>query len=659
MKNKLMLYFILAAVLFVAACNNDSADSVGSYAEYEAEEAVTAELEIENETATTIKGENNLGNMDYYEEFITTKRIHNDMSKFTFIRRLGNYVSSPQYTDVERYVSIVIKDEDGNIVQELNGLTQGGRQGWMTADHLHFSIRFNDLNFDGYMDMWLISHAGSGSLIDIAAYFWLWDPQSGQFVLNNQLSEMAATGRFSVEYETQHVVTSRLGNRYINHVLVSDWHQRFYYYFEYINGQYMLAYTSERIFESNDAGGWQWTNTCLNIQTGEIDVEIIPSDSYGQPLVDPGTEFVTTIRIHPDMPEFTITRIVGDYVPYEALADDFFPQPREVRIIIADENGVVIQEINDLTQSSRSVSGGLSFDDYNFDGYLDMRLLRWQDSAGGLLAHEYFWLWNTSIMQFVMHEQLTAIGHAAWLGTDQENQRIYVGNRYRGGHALLWYEYSDGWFSVVHRAFTRSFDAPSGERFVATMSARLLPDILQNVNVYEVDITIEAIGEEREILQEILGIGSNYKNPPSFSWQPDSNSFNPLNFDIVYLAGGNIIMSLRLGPGGSMMNDPHYFWMWDIDSRQFVEHMGLRDLSDFGTVSFGHNNWLDVGHIHSVYRVSHEWYIWSSYDFIDGKLVPLQTRERVMDFDGENWRIKHTIHDLVNDTTRIEFEAYD
>jgi len=58
--------------------------------------------------------------------------------------------------------------------------------------------------------MWLISHAGSGSLIDIAAYFWLWDPQSGQFVLNNQLSEIAARGRFSVEYETQHVVTSRL-----------------------------------------------------------------------------------------------------------------------------------------------------------------------------------------------------------------------------------------------------------------------------------------------------------------------------------------------------------------------------------------------------------------------------------------------------------------
>ena len=130
---------------------------------------------------------------------------------------------------------------------------------------------------------------------------------------------------------------------------------------------------------------------------------------------------VITIRIHPDMPEFTVTRIVGN-----AIADDsyLFPEPVDVRIIIADENEVVIQEINNLTQSRRSSSGGLSFADYNFDGYLDMRLMRWQDSAGGLLAQEYFWLWDVSTMQFVLHEQLMEIGHSAWLGADEERQRI-------------------------------------------------------------------------------------------------------------------------------------------------------------------------------------------------------------------------------------------
>jgi len=134
MKNKLKLFFILTAALFVVACSNDSADSVGSYAEYEADEIINAGLVIEDETATTIEGESNLTNVAFYEEFITTKRIHSDMQEFTFIRRLGDYVNSSQYSDVERYASIVIKDEDGNIVQEINGLTQGGRQGWMTAD---------------------------------------------------------------------------------------------------------------------------------------------------------------------------------------------------------------------------------------------------------------------------------------------------------------------------------------------------------------------------------------------------------------------------------------------------------------------------------------------------------------------------------------------
>ena len=61
---------------------------------------------------------------------------------------------------------------------------------------------------------------------------------------------------------------------------------------------------------------------------------------------------VVSMRIHPDLPEFTFTRIIGGY----------------------------------------------------FDGYLDMRLMRWQDGAGGLLAHEYFWLWDVGKKLFVLNE---------------------------------------------------------------------------------------------------------------------------------------------------------------------------------------------------------------------------------------------------------------
>ncbi|MCL2198313.1 MAG: hypothetical protein FWB80_05275 [Defluviitaleaceae bacterium] len=388
-----------------------------------------------------------------------------------------------------------------------------------------------------------------------------------------------------------------------------------------------------------------------HIETDEVTVEIIPADEWGQPLVAPDTGFPETVKIHPNMPEFTITRIVGDYMPEGYL--QWFPEPREVSILIADENGEIIQEIHGLTQSTRNVNGGLSFDDYNFDGYLDMRLMQWQDGAGGLLAQEYFWLWDSAAKQFVLHEQLVQIGHAAWLGADQERQRIYVGNRYSGGHHVLEYEYDDGVFSVVYRGLSQVFDCAT-ERFVVTKHAHLVPDILDNTNVYTVNITIETTVINSEVIQEFTELGSSYMNPPLFGWQPHPNDFNPLNFHVEYLRG-SIIMGLRKVPGGSLMNDPHHFWIWDAEERQFAEHTGLRELSDFGTVSLGWNHWHGMGFIHTVFRMSHGLYIWKSYDLIDGEPMLLQTRERVTYFDGEDWRIKDIITNHTDGIVEYEF----
>ena len=357
-----------------------------------------------------------------------------------------------------------------------------------------------------------------------------------------------------------------------------------------------------------------------------------------------------TLRIHPDMPEFTITRIAGDYI---SNAYYIFPEPREVKIIITDENGVIIQEINNLTQSKRSASGGLSFNDYNFDGYLDMRLMRWQDNAGGLLAHEYYWLWDTTLQQFVMHEQLMKIGHSAWLKADQDIQRIYVGNRYRGGHSHLEYEYRDGEFFVTRRSFMRPFDSSTRERYVVIIDAQLLPNTLQGVNNYEVDILIETI--DGEVVQEILGLTSSYRYSRTMTWDIEIDPFNPLNFHVEYFWGA-IKMGLRFAPGGSLMNDPHYFWLWDSDVGQFVENRMLEEMSCSGSFWIDGNSWLGAGLIHTVSRISQGLYVWNSYNVVNGELILVKTRERVMYFDGDDWRIKYIVYDHTNDTETVIFE---
>ena len=171
-------------------------------------------------------------------------------------------------------------------------------------------------------------------------------------------------------------------------------------------------------------------------------------ETYTQEQHDDTLTFTTTMRIHESLPEFTFRRIVGDIEPEPWYGD--FPAPREVTIIIEDDEGNVIQAISELTQNHFFIEDKeIEFDDYNFDGYLDMRLKRWQDGAGGLLAYEYFWLWSTDTSQFVLNEQLVEI-EAADIAIDSNEQHIVIYNRgdYNSGN-LDFYKYHDGEFIFV------------------------------------------------------------------------------------------------------------------------------------------------------------------------------------------------------------------
>lgn len=166
------------------------------------------------------------------------------------------------------------------------------------------------------------------------------------------------------------------------------------------------------------------------------------SDVYGDfVLIDS-----VVAKIHEDMPKFTFLRFAGGCIEDESFY--CFPLPRQVKIIIEDERGNVIQTISGLAQSIDFIKHGISFADFNFDGFLDISLLRWQDGAGALFANQYFWLWDSAVSQFVRNEQLMNLGHAG-IYANQETRRLQTWLRTPGGGLFSFYEYQGGVFELA------------------------------------------------------------------------------------------------------------------------------------------------------------------------------------------------------------------
>jgi len=165
------------------------------------------------------------------------------------------------------------------------------------------------------------------------------------------------------------------------------------------------------------------------------------------------TYFVTTQRINPNMPEFTFTRIVGDHSDVHWVYD--IPSPVDITIIIKDENGDIIQVISDLSQNARtSIDREIIFADFNFDGYMDMRLVRWHDGGVSSREIDYIWLWDTNELQFVLCEQLVSLD-VAGIAANQETHQIETWIRHYDGRTYSFYEFLDNELTLV--AYDRLF----------------------------------------------------------------------------------------------------------------------------------------------------------------------------------------------------------
>jgi rhodanese-related sulfurtransferase len=162
-------------------------------------------------------------------------------------------------------------------------------------------------------------------------------------------------------------------------------------------------------------------------------------------------DFTVNQKIHNDMPEF-IFHIRGTNVPED------FSESSVVSITITNENGDLIQEITDLntmgTRDRFPPNGipemyGFSFDDWNFDGFMDISLWR---SPGGTMRNNptYYWLWDNSIGQYVRNEQLENMSNWSTPRIYEELQLVECFTRSGWDwNATVYFEYQNGSFVEV------------------------------------------------------------------------------------------------------------------------------------------------------------------------------------------------------------------
>jgi len=203
-----------------------------------------------------------------------------------------------------------------------------------------------------------------------------------------------------------------------------------------------------------DIGGYdEWLAKDEKIKEdrpAKITQKDVPEDTV-EPI-----DFSVTMRIHEDLPEFTF-RLEGtceiEYsLNYNRNGYTSSETTRISKLTITDEDGGFYQEFAGLDTETRWTHTiyGLSFEDYNFDGYLDIELRR---HMGGTMLNfpNYYWLWDVSEEKFVMNEQLMEISDGSMVYVDEESKQLIESFvRLSNGYTTTChYEYEDGFYVRV------------------------------------------------------------------------------------------------------------------------------------------------------------------------------------------------------------------
>lgn len=188
-----------------------------------------------------------------------------------------------------------------------------------------------------------------------------------------------------------------------------------------------------------------------------------------------GDTFTYTVskRIAPDMPEFAFDAVARKWQG-DALWD--FDDPYLVRIAVIDENSKVIQTIEEICDPWQDYADegtrdypfenlGLYFDDWNFDGYLDISLINYQYRFS--IDNRYYWLWDNQSRLFVRNNDLLLANDNGHLEIDAESQTIQSFEYGMGVSLVETYRFDDGLLVKIHRKYSEAqpvdADIPEGD----------------------------------------------------------------------------------------------------------------------------------------------------------------------------------------------------
>ena len=139
--------------------------------------------------------------------------------------------------------------------------------------------------------------------------------------------------------------------------------------------------------------------------------------------------------------------------------EPFDPHNSFIRIhtmTITSADGSIKQEYTDLDTDSYFSNGiisasapGLSFDDWNFDGYIDASLFMFQGGTSRNSPH-YYWLWDVDAGEYVMNKEMENASLSSRLEQDPVKNQIVGWSRHGGwGGIYCYYEFRDNLFTLV------------------------------------------------------------------------------------------------------------------------------------------------------------------------------------------------------------------
>ena len=374
--------------------------------------------------------------------FVSVARVHEDMPLFYVYRTIMP----------EGVVEIRITDGDGNWIQTIDGIMQSGNDGGLPG-HL-FEVGFDDFNFDGYMDMWLVEAINRGTAGGQWGYFWLWDPEVGQFVQSESLQAMTQMAWFHANQDTRQMeIHSRGGGS-------GPW-RRGYYVYE--DGAFALVASVLTEWVGRDFVASYMQATYTNHITGEV------ARAFDPPSAAPTYTIYKSVDINPYM-EFPTHEVRLDMWP---LPEDseyrYGGYQYEVEITIAGYRRFAagVQQSRQTIRGLRAGYGygrwtapnpknplNLHFRDFNGNGYLDMALRRSPPQAGHMADDgHYFWLFNPEADGlWGAFERNDSLEYAASFGqvmdVDGGYVRIFLFHGLQS-HYLATYVYADGEFVFV------------------------------------------------------------------------------------------------------------------------------------------------------------------------------------------------------------------